>query len=384
MGETIGNIRAQAANLEEITNIQKEEENAQVAAFDDTLTEGNPLAALGKFALTLLQRSADAKKASKSDVTGEQKPLTRKQAEDAAEKFKSEHKLEISTKDLLALLERLQPNDPVETIRKKVFDQFPTLKDAKIALDFLAQEKDGKGVVTGGTLHTNVLAARDSLLAPLKEIGPNDSSETILNKLEAFYPYATLVRDVLNILAEQKKGDPEQLDLAHKSLEINKGRELKLMPVSAYFATALEKVGIDMTPGAFQTRYNDILKNPPGLEALLKGELQGMSALQKKAYLEALLRLAGQDSKLEGSHGDHAKLKTICDQIRQMQAVIQVDKESTKTFNEVCRLAAQDGITLPPQLSPDALSTAVLDLVFERYPSPEKVGLMATKFGFKT
>lgn len=346
------------------------------AQADELKNEGNVLARLGKKPDSdkdIEDRKVDKKK--DSAVGNLPKPFSQKEAEDMADEFHKQNPW-INPKDLITLLGRLNPNDSKDTILKYVFAQYPDLNEASKALEFLAK-------TTGAGLLKEVKAAQEAVFEPINSIVEGDTKVSILAKLESAYPYPILVNQALGILLERTTESlHEQVSMAKEEIVTNFPRELRLMGVSKQVTGVLKEVKLDMAPGDFSDRYNKLLGNPLEFHTL-DAELDAMDPTQKKAYLKALSHIASKDVKMEATYIEKAKIQTVIDQIRTMQASIGVDNESDRTVKEDFRIAKANDVTLPPQITPKTHRKEVISLAAQRYPNPEQVAQSAVNLGFK-
>lgn len=378
VSQSVNAARTQEAILDNAAEAAQLDFEAMIGAeatADELKEEGNPLARLGIKEKKAEERTTKVEKKTDSAVVEESK-LIRKEAEDMADQFARDNPW-IKPKDLMTLLDKLNPGDSRDTILKYVFAQYPDLNEASKALEFLAK-------TTGSDLQKEVQAAQEMVFGPIDAIDPNDSKTAILEKLEAAYPYPVLVSQALDILAQKSSGNTlEQVKLAKEEISINFGRDIQQMKSSKQVTTELKKVGIYKTPVDFKEEYNQLLTNPKEFHQLNK-ELKSMvDKSQKQAYLKGLSFVAMTDVNMEGADIDPAKLQVVIDQLRTRYMSVTVSKECEKGFKENQRIAHHDNITLPPQVTPESIEEELLKVTEQRYPSEDHLRQSSERLGFR-
>jgi hypothetical protein len=372
--QSVSQIRAQDAIFEsQLDDIQLKFESmvGAEASEAELREEGNPLSRMGMKSQKNIEERAKVEKKAQSEAGLVAKPLTQKETQDTADEFARDNP-GIRSKDLIDLLGRLSPGDKKEAILKFVFAQYPDLNEASKALEFLAK-------TTGSNLHKEVNAAKEMVFAPINSISPEDTQSTILEKLEAAYPYPTLVNQALDILLEKTSGTAkEQVQLAKDEIVANFGRDIKMMSASRQITSVLTKAKLDIPPGDFNKIASKTL-DFRGLEA----EMAAMSTSQKEAYCKALLHFFGIRLKQAGSSSEIAEIQDNINRLRAVQASLSTDKVAEKTVQYIHRLFNANELTPPPQLIFKEFRKEVIAFTAQHYPNPEQVAQMAVSLGFK-
>lgn len=359
------------AALEE-QQLELEEDVGRQSVEEGMKEEGNPLVSALKSEQKKIQTRTTTEKTTKSELKTP-KPLTAKEATDLAESFERDNPL-LKAKDLLALLDKINPQDSKETILNIVFNQYLSLDQAAKALEFLSK-------ATGGDLLKTVQESQKELLAPLNSITPKDTKDTILEKLNA-YPHVALVNDALDHLLDQTTGPlHKEVQLAKDELVTNHRRELaattNIMGATQKESGNLEKVGLNLSPAELTEKYVNL--TPQSLDA----DLSRMNHKQKIAYLKYILHAIGSDMTAEGPSIEHAKLQALYSQVLTLRAEISKDRICLVKMSFIRSQFAANELTIPPQLTHEALVRELTALTSERYPTAEKILQMAAKFGIE-
>lgn len=358
-----------------------EQQIADQAAKEGLKELSNPLAGeLKSQEKKLTDRKVDVDKADKSEIH-KSKPLTKKELNDLAEQFAQKYP-EFRVKDLVQLLERLQPNADKETILKVVFHQYFDLNQANIALEFLSK-------ATGGDLQKQVEEARKELFAPINSIEPSDTQAVIINKLQAVYPYAIIVDQALDMLIEKNQGGSlhEQLLLAKEEIEVNYTREISthrnISDINKKESEKLRETGLSWTESEMELKYLDYTNNPRETLAYFDELFSKYSPKQFMAINRWMLHALGADTKAEGPSMEPAKLHANISQTRKVQAIMGVFLVCEKRLPYIISQFEKYDLGMPPHLNSVTLAKELISLVSERYPSPEKVEQLAIKFGIE-
>lgn len=312
------------------------------------------------------------KAGAKSEVGNKEKPLTAKQATDMADEFAKQNP-EMKAKDLLSLLDKLNPGDTKERVLELVFFQYPDLNEADKALTFLSKS-------TGGALQANVLDAKKDLLAPLESITAGDSQDVVLTKLRNAYPHPNLINQALDKLLER----PNVTGVLRKEIGLAKDTlvnnfKLEIGKVASANLGTMQKAGLAQSVAEVSTMYSD-LKSKTWEAQTLFVEIQKMSYKQQIAYLTTMESMIGKELK-EGPSIEHAKLHDLFSQVRVLQAIFFVYRICQNQMNFLQSKFAADGLPFPPGLTHETLARELMKLIAERYPSPEKVDQLCKNLG---
>lgn len=270
-------------------------------------------------ALSRRFRGLDEQKLVKKEKTGEdartKKLAEVKQKEELAQFF-SGRNAEFQQKTLLILRERLTQNDTAEDILRKVLETYPDYTLADEALDFLAQTSTGQ-------LRTNVLRAKEALNNYYKR-------EIVAGK---------------NISAEAKAFSEEGLG----------------------------------SQTALRDMYRDITGNPR-TPITLFDELSNQFEFEKLSrVVEFLLHSLGSDLKAKGPSISRAELMRLIDDARALQAILGVFSFFRSRMSLVKKQFELYETMYPEDIDFEILSRRFIDLLKERYISPERVYQLAKK-----
>ncbi len=222
-----------------------------------------------------------------------------------------------------------------------------------------------------------------TLLATLARINPNDSSEEMMRKIRDSYPDPTLADEALDFLIEstsENSATQRQLQKAKTDFndmfcrEIRAGRNMNTQ------AQEFSKIGLG-SPTALRDMYRDIVSNPRDPHTLFD-ELSGKFQYKDmKAVIDFVLHSLGADLKAKGPSIPRGELSRLFTESRTMQAFLGVFAFFEKRMQMIGGLFDQEDLSLPGLITFEALAKQLMQLARERYPTPQKILILATKLG---
>lgn len=245
------------------------------------------------------------------------KILAVKQKDELAQEFQNRNS-ELQKKTLIILRDRLSQNDTAEDILRKVLDVYPDYTLADEALDYLVQTSLGQ-------LRANALRAKEALNSYYKR-------------------------------------------------EIIAGKNI------AFEAKTFSKEGLG-SPTALREMYRDITGNPRTPNDLFE-ELSSQFGFEKLSKVaDFLLNSMGSDLKAKGPSISRGELKRLIDDIRALQAILGVYVFFRSRMNLMRGQFERHGMSYPEDISFELLAKRFMDLLKERYVSPERLFQQARKLG---
>lgn len=237
--------------------------------------------------------------------------------EDAAARFQDRN-FEMQSKTLLILQGRLSQTDTPESILAKVLEVYPDYSLADEALEFLFE-------TTGSALKTNVGIAREAL---------NNAY----------------------------------------GREIRAGRNMGLQ------AREFSEQGLG-SPTALRDMYRDITGNPRDPHKLFDELFSQYSYDKMKTVIDFLLHSLGSDLKAKGPSISRPELQLLVDDTRTMQAILGVFRFFQSRMGLIQNQFASSGLAIPGRMNFELLAREFMQLLKEKYISPDKVLQLGRNFG---
>lgn len=267
---------------------------------------------------------------------------------------------------------------------KQKFDKL----ENKLKTQELAQSEDAKEegsssekIAKKYTKNNPELNTR-TLLVTLTRMNPQDSTKEILSKLMESFPDYSLADEALDFMIEASK-DPQMTDQLKKSKAVFNemyGREIRAGKNIAIQAREFSMKGLG-TPTGLRDLYRQIVANPRDPIDLFDELSNNFPYKQMKAVVDFVLHSLGADLKAKGPSIDRGELSRLFTESRVMQAIIGVYKFFQKRMKMMEGQFADEDLSMPGSLTFEALSKVLMNLVRERYPSPDKVRQLARQLG---
>lgn len=212
-------------------------------------------------------------------------------------------------------------------------------------------------------------------------LSQNDTAEDILRKVLDVYPDYTLADEALDYLAQTSIGNMRANVLrAKEALNQYYKREIVAGKNIATEAKNFAKEGLG-SPTALRDMYRDITGNPRTPNDLFEelSEQFGFEKLSKVA--DFLLNSMGSDLKAKGPSISRGELKRLIDDIRALQAILGVYVFFRSRMSLMRGQFERYNMSYPENLSFEILAKRFMDLLKERYVSPERLFQQARKMG---
>jgi len=211
----------------------------------------------------------------------------------------------------------------------------------------------------------------------------NATMQDILHKITEFYPDQYLADETLDfLLATTSKGsDLEKTLLAtKKNFNTTYEREIKSGKNIRNEAKLFAQGGLANAP-TLRDLYRDITGNPRSPLTLFDELLAMFSYDKMEKALHFLLHALGSDLKSKGPSIDAAELKRLIEETRSLQSILWIYRFFLYRMQSIHAKFHKYNYSIPPHLNFITLSKALVILLQERYPSPDKILMLARNLG---
>jgi type III secretion protein W len=220
-----------------------------------------------------------------------------------------------------------------------------------------------------------------ALLLLRSRIKDQDTKEDILRKVLEMYPDYSLADEAIEFLLQTTKGKlAAQVRLAKEMLNERYGREVRAGRNMAEQARTYSSQGLG-TPTGLRGLYRDITGNPRDSNTLFNELSTKFEYEQMKKLIDFLLHSLGSDLKSKGPSIDHAELHRLITETRKLQAILGIFRFFKSRMALIASAFTRQGMSMPKNLSFEALAKLFMKFLQERYPAPDKVLQMALQLG---
>ncbi len=229
---------------------------------------------------------------------------------------------------------------------------------------------------------TNELTAR-TLLHLRSLIKDRDNMRDILRKVTELYPDQYLADEALDFLAETTAAESGLAgEIAAAKDEFNEvyGREIRAGRNIRNEAQLFSKEGLGSAT-SLRDLYRDITGNPRTPLNLFDELSSTYPFEQLKKIIEFILHSLGSDMKSKGPSIEKGELIRLASETRSLQAILSLYRFFRLRMGSIRNAFARADLSLPPRLDFEHLSRELVRLLQERYPSSDKVLLLARSLG---
>lgn len=220
-----------------------------------------------------------------------------------------------------------------------------------------------------------------ALLLLRSRIKDQDTKEDILRKVFEMYPDYSLADEAIDFLLQTTKGKlATQVRLAKELLNERYGREVRAGRNMAEQARSYSSQGLG-TPTGLRGLYRDVTGNPRDSNTLFNELSSKFEYEQMKKLIDFLLHSLGSDLKSKGPSIDHAELHRLITETRKLQAILGIFRFFKSRMALITSAFGRQGMSMPKNLSFEALAKLFMKFLQERYPAPDKVLQMALQLG---
>lgn len=214
-------------------------------------------------------------------------------------------------------------------------------------------------------------------------IFPDDDPEQILAKILKAYPDHFLADEAFAFLYETtdlttKFG--KNILRARDLLNERFGREVKAGRNMNEQAREFSQQGLG-NPGSLRDLYRDITGNPRETLALFEELMKSFNFEKMKSVIQFVFTSIGFDLRSKGPSIAPAELHRLLTEAKNMQAIFGVYRFFFQRMRLVQTSFGREGLTLPTRINFELLAKFFVELLAERYPSPEKILRFAAALG---
>lgn len=222
-----------------------------------------------------------------------------------------------------------------------------------------------------------------ALLGLRASIFPDDTAEQILAKVLKSYPDKFLADEALDFMIGTS--DPStklgrNLREARNLLNERYGRDVRAGRNINQEAQEFSKQGLG-TAGGLRDLYRDVIGNPREPLALFEEMLEKFDFNKMKSILKFMFHSLGADMKARGPSISRIELQRLFTETRTMQAILTVFRFFYGRMSLIQGSFARADLALPSRITFEMLARLYVQLLSERYPTPDKVLRLANQMG---
>ena len=221
---------------------------------------------------------------------------------------------------------------------------------------------------------------KKTLMLLEQRIQNDDDAATMLRKLEEFYTDKSLIDDAIDFLIETattREERSKQLKEAKAQLNATYGREIRAGRNIAEEVRAFSKQGLG-SPTALRDLYRDLVAVPRSPHQIFDELTETFKFSDMKNIIDFILHSLGADMKAKGPSISKAELHRLFTEARTMQAILGVFRFFFARMALIKKQFDRYDLTFPSRLNFEMLARILMQLLQERYPSPDKI----LKLGF--
>ncbi|MBP9841268.1 MAG: hypothetical protein KBC64_02445 [Simkaniaceae bacterium] len=221
------------------------------------------------------------------------------------------------------------------------------------------------------------------LLILSSRMNPQDSLDEMMRKLSETYKDPSLADEAIDFLVESHSNNPQMLEKFQEMKSVFNelfGRDIRAGRNIAEQAREFSKEGLG-SPTALRDLYRDIVANPRDPQVLFE-ELTAIYPYAKlKKIIDFILHSLGTDMKSKGPSISKEELERLFTESRIMQAFEGLYAFFQKRMRLITSQFDLEGLTLPASLTFELLAKLLMRLLKERYPSGDKVLQLSLALG---
>ena len=276
-----------------------------------------------------------------------------------------------------APLRQFRPLQEIRTPSRKEVEK----SEAKAQITYAVQEAKELEDLAEKFQKQNNEFQKKALILLREQITEEDDADSILKKVQEFYPDKSLSDEALDFIIASSKGKIlEQAHLAKAKFNTQFSREITAGKNIQVQVKEFSEKGLG-SPTALRDIYRDITGNPREPLVLFQHLSQKFTFAMMAPILSFVLHSLGADLKSKGPSIARGDLKNMMDDIRAIQAVVGVYRFFKSRLEIVHKLFTQEGVAFPSQITFEVLAKQFMNLVQERYPTATRVIQMARLLG---
>lgn len=215
------------------------------------------------------------------------------------------------------------------------------------------------------------------------QMKPNDTPHQILEKLQKAYSDKALADEAIDFLIEVSETKEEiraKYILAKETFNAEYGREIRAGRNIHAQARAFSEKGLG-TPTGLRDLYREVTGNPRTPNKLFEELVAKFKFSDMKNIIDFILHALGADLKAKGSSISHAELQRLFSEARTMQAILGVFRFFYARMKMIQKQFDRYDLTMPSRINFEVLARILMQLLEERYPSPDKILKLAFALG---
>lgn len=218
-----------------------------------------------------------------------------------------------------------------------------------------------------------------SLVLLRSRINASDSKEEVLRKVLEMYPDYSLADQALEFLLETTEGSlAEQVRLAKEDLNSQHAKEIKAGRNIQAQTQEFSKQGL-APPPQLRALYREVTGNPRDANTLFDELSTHFDYDKLKQVVAFLLHSLGDDLKSKGPSIDRGELHRLLSETRKLQAILGIFRFFQSRMNLITASFKKEGLALT--LVFEGLAKQFMKAIQERYPSADKILLLAVQLG---
>ncbi len=254
-----------------------------------------------------------------------------------------------------------------------------------------SEEEKGAGTREGSAVEEiaeeysqrNPELQKKTLIHLQQEMKPDATPKQILEKLQKTYTDKALADEAIDFLIEtaETKEELKKKYIQAKGTfntsykwEIQAGRNIGPQ------ARTFSEKGLG-SPTALRDLYRDITGNPRSPHKLFEELVETFTFSDMKNIIDFILHALGTDMKAKGPSISKAELQRLFSEARTMQAILGVFRFFFGRMKMIKRQFDRFDLSMPSQINFEVLARLLMQLIQERYPTPDHILKQAFTLG---
>lgn len=205
------------------------------------------------------------------------------------------------------------------------------------------------------------------------QVKNTDTSNEILNKVDAIYKEAALADEALDFLIDTSEAQLlAATQEAKEKLNKDKGKEIRAGRNMGTQAREFAKEGLG-SPTSLRDLYREIILNPRDPLKLFDELAERFRYPKLKSAITFMLHSLGSDLKSKGPSIQRGELKRLLDETRSMQGILGIFRFFQSRMRLIQREFSSYNLILPNRLDFEILSRIFVKILSERFMNPDKI-----------
>jgi type III secretion protein W len=213
------------------------------------------------------------------------------------------------------------------------------------------------------------------------QVGPGNTPEEVLEKVQAVYQDAALADEALDFLMETTDGQLLAATAeAKEKFNKDRGKEIRAGRNMGAQAREFAKQGLG-SPTSLRDLYRDITQNPRDPLKLFDELTEKFRYPKLKSAITFMLHSLGSDLKSKGPSIQRGELKRLLDETRSMQGILGIFRFFQSRMRLIQREFNSYDLMIPSKLDFELISRIFSKILAERFMNPEKLRQTAKAMG---